>query len=202
MPSEWALQAISSAVDSYVTITQMPDSKAFIVESVRRFLADGAFTASIVEGALQAQFAERANTDRPYPSVIAAAWMACAHGAEAIHLARREEHAAALHSVVEATRCAGFAQGACSELVSKYNALHSSAKTNLATMRRVALGAEKDLLVKEAACRPYCSGLKKNKASEEIYEHERLIGLTPDEIYKRLCRLFPKERWKNREIER
>jgi hypothetical protein len=205
-PTEPALQMIGSAIGSYVTITQDANSEDFMVKSVRRLLADPTFTAASMARTLQDQSDARANTKCPYPAVIAAVWMACAYSVEAIHRVGRRDYGGALDLLVDAARCAGFAEGACSELVLKFNDTHSSERTRLAKLKKEALSAEKSARLKAVACQACCAGMKKTEAADWIHENDRIlhlcIGLSRDEVYRRLCNFFPGAAWKKRAIDR
>lgn len=199
-PAKVALNALFGAVETYNKITQIPGADAFMVAKIGRMFQDRSFT-----GEQYAQrLAESANTSaapRPLPAVVFAAWVTCAYAIEAMRAADTGATSVAWALAAEACRTFGFAEGAASELIVKYEVAHSAARRRVgpANDAKRKMGRNSIAKIEKWSTRAAYAGMGKGEAAVEMEADG--IGLTASYIARRLGRLYPGRSWESRHID-
>jgi hypothetical protein len=198
-PAKAALNALFATVECYATVTQIPEADAFMVKKIERLFQDDSLTGEGLGDLLMQSTHQTRPNDRPLPTVVFAAWVACGFAIQSIHAAAAGSTNDAWAHACDAWRCCGIAQGAAGELIAKHDFTHDVARVAAAIEAREEIGRVTDLKILNEAKRPKYAGLSKEAAAEEMAD---ALGRSASTIGKKLGELFPGKAWKSRHIGR
>jgi hypothetical protein len=197
-PAKVALNALFGAVETYNKITQIPDADRFMVEKIGRMFDDHSLTGESY-ARLLAETAETISQPRPFPAVLFAAWVTCAYAIQAIRAADAGAVHVAWALASEASRTFGFAEGAASELIVKFEVAHSAARMKPANDAKRDIRRKSTARVEMWSRRTAYAGMDKGQAAVEMEADG--IGLAAGTIAKKLGELFPGKSWEIRRID-